>query len=109
MTATAGVSLAKALRAFAAMACAIAFACLWSAPAQAANCYGAAAQGSTGPGNWETYCWLDLGGYSHGDASDGNGQQFRYDLPDGTTMTFRLRVTSGPTLTAAAAPSWTGA
>lgn len=109
MTATAGISLAKALRAFAAMACAVVFACLWSAPAQAANCHGATSQGSTGPANWETYCWLDLASYNHGVATSTNGQQFSYDLPDGTTMTFRLRVTSGPTLTAATAPSWTGA
>ena len=109
MPATVRPPLASALRAFATLVCAAILACLWSAPAQAANCNQATSQGPTGPANWQTYCWLDLSSYNHGDASDSNGQLFSYNLPDGTTMTFRLRVTAGPTLTDAAAPSWTGA
>lgn len=81
---------------------------LWALPAAAANCNLATAQGSTGPSDWQTYCWLDLASYNDTTARGVNGQAFSYTLPDGTLMTFRLRVT-GPALTAATSPSWTGA
>lgn len=82
--------------------------CLSSVPAGAATCNPAASQGSTGPSNWQTYCWLDLSSFSDATARTSSGQSLSYTLPDGTTMTFRLRIT-GPTLSAIAAPSWTGA
>lgn len=81
---------------------------LWAAPAVAANCNIATSQGSTGPADWQTYCWLDLASYSDATARSTSGQAFSYTLPDGTIMTFRLRVT-GPAVSAAVAPSWTGA
>ncbi|WP_240782146.1 CshA/CshB family fibrillar adhesin-related protein [Qipengyuania sediminis] len=81
---------------------------LTGAPALAANCNIATSQGTTGPADWQTYCWLDLASYSDTTARTTSGQAFSYTLPDGTLMTFRLRVT-GPALAAATAPSWTGA
>ncbi len=87
---------------------ALALCSAWAAPATAANCNIASSQGSTAPADWQTYCWLDLSGYNNTTARTAAGQAFSYTLPDGTTMTFRLRV-SGPALSAAAAPSWSGA
>ena len=81
---------------------------LSAAPAVAANCNIATSQGSTGPDDFATFCWLDLASYNDTAARSGSGQAFSYTLPDGTTMTFRLKV-SGPVNTSATAPSWTGA
>lgn len=78
------------------------------APAQAANCNYATAQGSTGPANWQTYCWLDLAGYNNVAARSAAGQAMSYTLPDGTVMNFTLRI-SGAGVTPAVAPSWGGA
>ncbi len=79
-----------------------------SAPARAANCNYATAQGSTGPANWQTYCWLDLASYNDITARSGSGQNMSYTLPDGTVMTFNLKV-SGAAATSATSPSWSGA
>ena len=92
-------------------ACAVllaAFFALWTVPAAAANCNIATSQGSTGPADYATFCWLDLASYNDTTARSAGGQNFSYTLPDGTTMTFKLKV-SGPTNTSATAPSWTGA
>jgi hypothetical protein len=83
-------------------------ACLVASPAAAANCNYATSQGTTGPSDWQTYCWLDLTSYNNTTASSGAGQNFSYTLPDGTTMTFNMKVT-GTGLVSATAPSWTGA
>jgi len=80
----------------------------WSQPAAAANCYSATGQGTTGPANWQTYCWLDLTSYNNTAARSAAGQNLSYTLPDGTVMTFNLKV-SGAAVNAAASPSWTGA
>lgn len=77
-------------------------------PAQAANCNYATSQGSTGPANWQTYCWLDLTGYNDATARSGTGQNLSYTLPDGTVMTFNLKV-AGAAIGSAASPSWMGA
>lgn len=82
--------------------------CLWVDRAAAASCNLATSQGSTGPANWQTYCWLDFSSFSNTTARSTAGQNFTYNLPDGTVMTFNLKVT-GPTLVSASAPSWTGA
>ena len=79
-----------------------------AAPAHAANCYYATAQGATGPADWQTYCWLDLSAYNDATARSSAGQSFSFTLTDGTVMSFRLKV-SGATATSAAAPSWSGA
>jgi uncharacterized repeat protein (TIGR01451 family) len=84
-------------------------ACLLASPAAAASCSYATSQGTTGPGDWQTYCWLDLSGYNNTNATSAGGQNFNYTLPDGTTMTFNLKVTTANALTSAATPSWTGA
>lgn len=76
--------------------------------AEAAVCNYAASRGSTGPSDWQTYCWLDLSGYNNTAARSATGQNFSYTLPDGTVMTFNLKV-AGAAVTSAAAPSWTGA
>ena len=95
-------------RLMAGLVCLVLFACLWTDRAAAAECNIASAQGSTGPANWQTYCWLDFSSFNNTTARSGAGQNFTYNLPDGTTMTFTLRIT-GPTLTSATSPSWTGA
>ncbi len=79
-----------------------------SNPAQAQNCQYATSQGPTGPANWQTYCWLDLTNYNNTAARSTSGQNMSYTLPDGTVMTFTLRV-SGAAAGAAVSPSWTGA
>lgn len=97
--------LVRSLLAFVLVALAAA---LLPAQAQAANCNYATAQGSTGPVNWQTYCWLDLSSYSDITARSAGGQNFSYSLPDGTTMTFNMKV-SGAAATSATSPSWSGA
>jgi hypothetical protein len=77
--------------------------------AHAANCYVATSQGSTGPANWQSYCWLDFTGYNDTTARSGAGQNFSYTLSDGTTLTFNMKVTTPSALSAVAAPSWSGA
>jgi uncharacterized repeat protein (TIGR01451 family) len=100
----------RLLRAVAGLALALAATCLWSEHAHAANCNLATSQGTTGPANWQTYCWLDLASYNDATARGVAGQNFSYGLPDGTTLTFNMQVTnSGPGLTSASSPSWTGA
>jgi uncharacterized repeat protein (TIGR01451 family) len=78
------------------------------APAQAANCNYATSQGATGPVNWQTYCWLDFSGYNDAAARSASGQPMSYTLPDGTVMTFTLKI-SGAAITGVASPSWSGA
>lgn len=98
-------------RIFARLAAAVAAliaACLTASPAVAANCYFATSQGSTGPADWQTYCWLDLTSYNDSTARSWSGQNFSYTLPDGTVMTFNMRV-SGTVMTSATIPSWSGA
>jgi hypothetical protein len=95
-------------RFLAGLACLVLASCLWTARAEAAQCNVATSQGSTGPSNWQTYCWLDFSSFNNTTARSAAGQNFSYNLPDGTTMTFNLKI-SGPTLTAATSPSWSGA
>ncbi len=77
--------------------------------AAAAPCYIATGQGSTGPANWQTYCWLDFSAYNDTTAKSVAGQNFSFTLQDGTVMSFNMKVTSAATLTAIASPSWSGA
>jgi hypothetical protein len=76
--------------------------------AEAASCFYATSQGATGPSNWQSYCWLDFSGYNDTAARSGGGQAMSYTLPDGTTMTFTLRI-SGAAIGGSTSPSWTGA
>lgn len=100
----AGNSLKKLFVAFLALWAA----CLAASPAAAASCNYASSQGTTGPADWQTYCWLDLTSYNNTTAHSGGGQNFTFTLPDGTIMTFNMKATGGAT-TAAATPSWSGA
>ena len=84
-------------------------ACLIASPAAADDCYHATAQGTTGPADWQTYCWLDLSSYNDAAARSGAGQNFSYTLPDGTVMTFNMRVSGAAAVTSATTPSWSGA
>jgi hypothetical protein len=81
-----------------------------STSAQAQSCAPATTQG-TAPQGWETYCWLDFSTYNDATARSAAGQNFSFNLNDGSTLSFNLKVT--PTTAAAfsaiAAPSWTGA
>ena len=74
----------------------------------AANCYVATGQGTTGPSDWQTFCWIDFSSYNDTTASSSGGQAFSLTLQDGTVMSFVLK-TSGTALTPVASPSWTGA
>jgi hypothetical protein len=74
----------------------------------AANCYVATAQGTTGPSDWQTFCWIDFSSYNATTASSSGGQTFSLTLQDGTVMSFVLK-TSGNALTPVASPSWSGA
>ncbi|MBS0464821.1 MAG: DUF11 domain-containing protein [Proteobacteria bacterium] len=82
--------------------------------ARAAACNAATVQG-TAPNDFRTYCWLDFTSYSDSAARSAGGQNFSYTLPDGSVMSFNLRITSfsgtnaQTALTGAAAPSWSGA
>ena len=79
-----------------------------AAPAQAANCSVATAQGSTGPANWQSYCWIDFSTYNDTAARSASGQNYSLTLSDGTLMTFNMKV-SGVAIGAVTAPSWSGA
>jgi hypothetical protein len=87
-----------------------AFIGLGSTSAQAQSCAPATSQG-TAPQGWETYCWLDFSTYNDATARSAAGQNFSFNLNDGSTLSFNLKVT--PTTATAfgsiAAPSWTGA
>ena len=83
---------------------------LGSTSAQAQSCAPATSQG-TAPQGWETYCWLDFSAYNDATARSGAGQNFSFNLSDGSVLSFNLRVTpTGATaFSSIAAPSWTGA
>ncbi|WP_147159346.1 hypothetical protein [Novosphingobium sediminis] len=94
-------------RQFAALLLAFLMLGLGAGRAEAASCFYATSQGSTGPTNWNSYCWLDFSGYNDTAARSGAGQAMSYTLPDGTVMTFTLNI-SGAGITGAASPSWSG-
>jgi uncharacterized repeat protein (TIGR01451 family) len=77
-------------------------------PAHAANCYAAMSQGSTGPADYASYCWIDFSSYSDAVARSSSGQSYSITLQDGSTMTFTMKV-AGAAATPATSPSWTGA
>lgn len=95
-------------RQFAALLVALLMLSFGAGRAEAASCFYATSQGSTGPANWNSYCWLDFSGYNDTAARSTAGQAMSYTLPDGTVMTFTLNI-SGAGITGAAAPSWGGA
>ena len=82
----------------------------WATPAYAQSCAPATTQG-TAPAGWETYCWLDFSAYNDATARSGGGQNFSFNLNDGSILSFNLRVTptNQTAFGAIAAPSWTGA
>lgn len=96
------------LRHIAALLLALLMLTLGTGRAEAASCYYATSQGSTGPANWQSYCWLDFTGYNDTAARSSAGQAMSYTLPDGTVMTFTLKISGGP-ITGVTAPSWGGA
>lgn len=95
-------------RQFAALLLALFMLSFGAGRAEAASCFYATSQGSTGPANWNSYCWLDFAGYNDTAARSAGGQAMSYTLPDGTVMTFTLKI-SGAAIGGATAPSWTGA
>ena len=88
---------------------AIAGTCVFAPAAQAANCSVATGQGTTGPANWQTYCWIDFSAYNDTTARSTGGQNFSLTLQDGTIVSFNMKVTTAAALTAITAPSWSGA
>lgn len=80
----------------------------WSPAARAQDCAQAGTQG-TAPASWQTYCWLNLTNYNDTTARSASGQNLRFNLPDGSVLTFNARVTgTNPAYNAVAAPSWDG-
>jgi uncharacterized repeat protein (TIGR01451 family) len=78
-------------------------------PAHANTCAPATTQG-TAPNDYQNYCWLDFTGYSDAQARAG-GQIFNFSLPDGSSLSLTLQVTTSgasPALNAHIVPSWTG-
>lgn len=77
--------------------------------AEAQSCAAASSQG-TAPSGWETYCWLNLANYNDTTARSASGQNLSFALPDGSTLTFNVRVTggTGTAYRTVAAPSWSG-
>lgn len=84
----------------------------WFTPAASAatstTCGAATAQGTTGPADYATYCWIDFSGFNNTTASSAAGQAFVVTLPGGSTLSFTLKLTGGA-LGGVAAPTWTGA
>ena len=77
--------------------------------ARANTCAPAAVRG-TAPSDYQSYCWLDFSGYSDA-LAQGAGQPFSFTLPDGSSLTLTLTVSTNktsPALAAHAVPSWTG-
>ncbi len=81
-----------------------------ASPALGNTCSAATAQG-TAPSDYQDYCWLDFTGYSD-TLARGAGQNFSYSLPDGSTLSLTLKVsssTTGAAIVPVAVPSWSGA
>lgn len=80
-------------------------------PQTAKACEYATAQGTNGPADWDTYCWLNFASYDNATATSTSGQNFTMPLKDGSTLTFNLKVTTATAnpLRAIASPSWSGA
>lgn len=82
------------------------------APASfAASCGPATSQG-TAPSDYQSYCWLDFSSYNDTAAKSASGQNFTFNLSDGSTLRFTMKVTnsaSGTAIVASSSPSWTGA
>ena len=97
--------LAYARRMLLAGAACLLLATVFPTAAQAASCGPATGQG-TAPADFRTYCWLDFSGYNDTTARNG-GQNFSFNLPDGTTVSMKLTV-SGGGITTVAVPSWSG-
>lgn len=83
--------------------------------AQTLSTCGPATTRGTAPADFRDYCWLNFAGYNDTTARSTNGQNFRFDLPDGTRISLNLRVdnlsnvTNAQTaLASVAVPSWTG-
>jgi uncharacterized repeat protein (TIGR01451 family) len=77
--------------------------------ARANTCAPAAIKG-TAPSDFQSYCWLDFTGYSDA-LAQGAGQLFNYSLPDGSTLSLTVQVSTNktnPALAAHVVPSWTG-
>lgn len=83
--------------------------------AQTISTCGPATTRGTAPADFRDYCWLNFAGYNDTTARSINGQNFRFDLPDGTRISLNMRVdnlanvTNAQTaLASVAVPSWTG-
>jgi uncharacterized repeat protein (TIGR01451 family) len=98
------------LRSLKSVAWALAFLAGFQAmPAQANTCAPAAAKG-TAPNDFQSYCWLDFSGYSDA-LAQGGGQPFSFTLPDGSSLTLTMQVSTNkasPALAPHSVPSWTG-
>jgi len=106
--ATAGRALGRLAAAGAAL---LVLALTLAGPASANTCAPAAVQG-TAPSDYQDYCWLDFTGYADATAQTAGGQNFTFALPDGSTLSLTLKVSTNktsPALAAVAVPSWSGA
>ena len=83
----------------------------WFAPpayAATGTCSAATGQGSNGPADYSTYCWIDFTNYDATQATSASGQAFTITTPNGGTFSFTLKVSSN-SVTAATVPTWSGA
>lgn len=83
----------------------------WFAPAAFAatgTCGAATGQGSNGPADYATYCWMDFTNYNNTQATSAAGQAFTFSLPNGGSLSFTLKVTTS-SLIVKTVPSWSGA
>jgi len=71
------------------------------------TCSAATTQGAA-PADYQSYCWLDFNGYSDATARTAGGQQFGWNLPDGTRVTATVRA-SNTSVDDVPSPAWTGA
>jgi hypothetical protein len=71
------------------------------------SCNAATGQGAA-PADFQSYCWFDFTGYNDATARSAGGQQFGWNLPDGTRVTATVRASNGA-VTASTSPAWTGA
>ena len=89
--------------------CGFGFLLMAALGARANTCAPAAIRG-TAPSDFQSYCWLDFSGYSDA-LAQGAGQPFNYSLPDGSTLSLTVQVSTNktsPALAAHVVPSWTG-
>ena len=79
-----------------------------AARAATGTCSAATGQGSNGPADYSTYCWIDFTNYNATQATSAAGESFTISTPNGGSLSFTLKLSSN-TVAAATVPTWAGA